>query len=375
LKRSRRYGAYHVQLYPSADSATANGELGADLSPPGRLPHRLDWIKPKWGSEQWWLVVRDLQRRPVAGFSVTVIPTRALPGHRLLRLGRLRFAPDPGPAEAAVHFLVDLARRDKRTLSVAVEPFFADEIEREHATVALERAGFRLAGAARMYTHTLRIDLTREPETIFSSFHSTARRHIRAVAKHPVEVRLVQDPALAARLEEVLDETFARTAAAASPESWPPLIRYCLAHPEQARLVSLFRTDRAGPEALVAFALGLNHGDHVQYAIAGSTRPPDLRMPFGYVLAWDLMCWARTVGAQWFDFGGIVPDLAESDERHGIQQFKCCFGGDVVEVRQHWWREFQPVRRAWVRAASWLAVRIRDFIRTRLLPRGKQSPR
>jgi hypothetical protein len=362
---SRRFGAYDVRLYLSADAAIAAGELDSKYPRLGMPPHRLDWLDATGDGKGWWIAVRDLQQHPVAGFAVTVLPTRALSGHRFLRLERLRFAPDPGPAEAAVQCLVNFARRDGRTLSVAIETFYADVAEKDRARAVLERAGFRPARLSRIYTHTLRIDLTREPEELLASFHATARRHIRAVGKRPVEIKLVQDLTLVARLGEILSETFDRTAGAAAREPWRALIEYSRAHPDRARLVCLVRTDREGPEALVAFALGLNHGDHVEYSVAGSTRPPDLRMPFGYALAWDLMGWAKTAGAQWFDFGGIAADSTTDDERQGIHDFKRTFGNNVIEVSETWSCELRPVRGAWVRAVSGLTGRLRGFVRPR----------
>lgn len=361
---ARRRGAYDVRIYRSADAANAGREADGQVFPSGVLPHRLDWFEAVADGNWWWLAVRDLQHRPVAGFSVSVIPTRALPGHRFLRLERLRFAPDPGPAEAAVQYLVDLASRDRRTLGLTVETFFADEAERNTASTVLARAGFRRDHGARLYTHTVRVDLIPGPEEISANFHGAARRNIRAVTKHPVEIRLVQDVTLAARLDELLTESFHRTTASAAREPWRALIEYSGAHPDLARLVSLVRTDRAGPDALVAFALGLNHGDHVEYSTAGSARPPDLRVPLGYSLAWDLMLWGRKAGARWFDFGGIASDPSQDGTRKGIHDFKRKFGNDVVEVRQSWSFEARPVRAAWVRAVSRLAGRTRQLGRS-----------
>jgi hypothetical protein len=361
---------YDVRIHRSADAANGGRKTDAHASAPGALPHRLDWFETLADRHKWWLEVRNLQDRLVAGFSVTVIPVRTLPGHRFLRLERLRFAPEPGAAEAAVIYLADFARQDWRTLGVTVEIFFADETERRLANAALAHAGFRPARDVRMYTHTLRIDLTPEPEKMLAGFHSTARRHIRAIAKRPVEIRLVEDALLAPRLSAILNETFDRTAGSATREPWGALIEYSRAHPDLARLVSLVRTDRAGSEALVSFALGLNRGDHVEYSTAGSTRPPDLKMPFGYALAWDLMEWARSVGARWFDFGGIAPDQATDGTRRGIHEFKRAFGGNVVEVRQTWSLEVRPVRAAWARRVSRVAADLRRLATTKTRPRS-----
>ena len=360
-----RFGAYEVRRYLRAREAIHGGDTTATPRLAGALPHRFDWFEAMTDGYGWWLEVSDLQHRPVAGFAVTITPTRALPGHRLLRLERMRFVPDPGPAEAAVRYLADVSRGDPRIIGLSAEIFFADEAEKNHAIAALLRAGLRAAGTARMYTHTARIDLRPELEAILAGFRAGARRNIRAVAKYPVETRLVHDATLAPRLRELELQAFGRTAGAATQLPWPELIEFCNAHPGLARLVSLVRTDCDGPEALVAFALGLNHGDHVEYSAAGSTRPPDLKMPLGYALAWDLMEWARSVGAQWFDFGGIAPDPATDGVRHRIHDFKRAFEGDVVEVSQSWSFEARPIRGAWVRGVSRLAEQLRRLGRSK----------
>jgi hypothetical protein len=85
--------------------------------------------------------------------------------------------------------------------------------------------------------------------------------------------------------------------------------------------------------------------------MAGSTRPPDLRLPFGYALAWELMQWGRESGATWFDFGGTVTGTRHI-ERSGIDAFKRMFGTDVVEVSHPWTLVPRPFRAAWVEAVS-----------------------
>lgn len=351
--------AYRMVRYVHADAGISEGLPAAGGPGAATPPHSLEWLKTTTTGQAWWLSVQSPEGRPVTGFSVDVVPTRALPGHRFLRLEHLRFPPDSGPAEAAVQYLVDLAERDGRTLSVSVDSFFADGAEAARAESVLEAAGFGVASQPRMYTHTVRIDLTGTPDEILAGFHSTARRHIRAVAKRPVEIRQVKDPALAGRLSAILHQSFRRTEGREKPEPWAALISFCDAHPDQARLVSLVRVDQQGGDAVVAFALGLNRGDHVEYATAGSTRPPDLKMPLGYALAWDLMLWARSVGAGWFDFGGIATEATSSDQRAGIYDFKRMFSSDVVRVRQEWSYVVRPVRHAWAGAVSRLAERAR----------------
>jgi hypothetical protein len=244
------------------------------------------------------------------------------------------------------------ARTEGHVVSVTIDVLFEDDKERDLATAALARLGFRQSGGARMYTHTVRIELAPGPAALFAGIHVTARRHIRAIAKRPVAIRVVDDPALAPRLDQLLNETFERTAGHPTAECWPELIAYGRRHPELIRLVSLVRTDREGPESLLAFALGINHGDHVEYATAGSTRPADLRIPLGYALAWDLVEWAHRMGVWWFNFGGITARLRPDDPRHGIHQFKLMFSDNIVEVRREWFYVAMPLRAAWLTATA-----------------------
>jgi lipid II:glycine glycyltransferase (peptidoglycan interpeptide bridge formation enzyme) len=82
----------------------------------------------------------------------------------------------------------------------------------------------------------------------------------------------------------------------------------------------------------------------VEYRAAGSTRQSDVHIPYGYLLAWQMMQWAKAEGAEWFDMGGVT--IAEQDrpELDGISRFKRYFSKDVVEVGAEWVLEPSPVR-------------------------------
>jgi lipid II:glycine glycyltransferase (peptidoglycan interpeptide bridge formation enzyme) len=169
-----------------------------------------------------------------------------------------------------------------------------------------------------------------------------------------VEVREIVGADYAERMNALLEETMQRTGGDFHPVNWHRIARLCLQNPGLARLSGLFRTDVTGPESLVAFALGLAHGDHVEYSHAASTRDPSLRIPLVYALAWDLICWGKTTGATWFDFGGISPagHAEGGDATGGISDFKRYFSRDVVQVGEDWSYEPHPMRAALARGAS-----------------------
>jgi lipid II:glycine glycyltransferase (peptidoglycan interpeptide bridge formation enzyme) len=89
------------------------------------------------------------------------------------------------------------------------------------------------------------------------------------------------------------------------------------------------------------------HGDHVQYSTAATVRSPDIRMPMAYCLAWDLMQWAHTQGARFFDFGGITEGTQGGpDPLGGISDFKRYFKGTVADVGEEWILEPHPAAAA-----------------------------
>src|SRR5262249_45901427 len=157
------------------------------------------------------------------------------------------------------------------------------------------------------YTHTLALDLTPSEEDIFRSFQASARRNIRAMAKHPVCILPIEEDACASRMDALLRETLARTGGTSHARDLHGLIELSRSAPSTSRLVGLFRTDQTGPNALLAFARACAHGDHAHYDLAASTRETDLKIPLAYALCWDLIVWARQGGASWFDFGGVTP--------------------------------------------------------------------
>jgi lipid II:glycine glycyltransferase (peptidoglycan interpeptide bridge formation enzyme) len=200
------------------------------------------------------------------------------------------------------------------------------------------------------------VDLGPDEDSIFASLHATARRHIRAVAKHPVEVRPIDSPEFASRLDELVKDTFVRTGGDAERQDWAALIRFSARHPELSRIVGLFRTDRGGPPSLLAFTHGLHHGDSAEYCTAASTRDPDVRVPQTYVLAWDLFRWAKQHGAKVFDFGGITPVSNDgSDPLQGISAFKRFFSKTEVTVGDEWIFEPSPLKASLARVVTSVA--------------------
>ncbi len=345
------HGEYTVELLRTLGPARERCEqdlLASGIGLP--LMHRSAWTAAGFSKTSWFLAVRDPSQRCVCGLALDVTKSRALPGSVVLCVERFGSATDATSREAALLALAEIGHRYKSVLRVHVELFSSDEAVRKSVAQIVTGLGFR-HDPTRLYTTTVGVDLTLNEQELFASFHKTARRHIRAVSKKALLVRPIEDIGYGPRCQELLGEAFSRTGTRAQMENWQAVITLSRTHPELSRLIGLFATDDGDPYGLLAFAWGRRHTDHVEYAVAGSTRRADLRIPFAYALAWDLMCWGKGIGATWFDFGGITP----TDKQHplgGISQFKRYFSENAIPVGEEWVFEPRPVNARVARTVS-----------------------
>jgi hypothetical protein len=317
-----------------------------------------------WGRyaqlDSWFLEIEDLHGRSCGGTAIQLLTTRSLPGYRIMRVERLGANVAPEAVEGAFEALARLARSTPRVLRLHVETFSTTDERLQSSREAAVRAGFEAAASPREYTRTLLIPLRDDLETLFNSLHSTARRHIRAAAKKGLAIRPIADLTHAAQMDSLLRETLDRTGGEYSAHDWGAIIRYSADYPQRSRVVGLFAPDDAAVEQLLAFAWGCGHGDHVHYSTAASTRSGAVKVPMGYPLAWDLIQWAHSLDAAFFDFGGITEGgHASADPVGGISDFKRYFGGQTVECGQEWIFTPNRVAASVARLSALIARRVR----------------
>ena len=299
------------------------------------------------GHDTWFLGIEDQAGFCMGGLALRVHPSRAVPGFRILRVERLGGSLRPEGYQAAMEALAWVARQQRRVLRLHVEVFAPDPSTRSGLGAEAGRVGMKPSPVPRCYGPTTLIDLSRDPAAILAGFNSTARQNIRAVGKHPVEVRAVTEPGLAVRLNDLLRDTMQRTGGTFRAREWEGILAYSRDHPDRSRVVGLFRTGQTGPQSLIAYAWGCFHGDHVQYSTAATVRSPDIRMPMAYCLAWDLMQWGHGCGARYFDFGGITEgSQGGTDPLGGISDFKRYFKGTPATVGEEWILEPHPAAAA-----------------------------
>jgi hypothetical protein len=303
------------------------------------------------------LLVHEQDAEPLAALGVQLFTSRVLPRHSLLRAERVGSTFDLDAHHAFAAALRSLGRNTPGVLRVTAEVVARDGVRLARAGEAWADAGFTRRPSPRTWQRTLVVDLDQSENDILASFSQKPRRDLRSLARFPVEIREIADPALAPRLRALLEITLGRTGGAPQPADWVARMAVARAWPHLARLVGLFRND-GSTKSLVAFAWGVSHGDHATYELGASDRPSDLRITLLTPLLWDLMRWARCVGASWFDLGGISPGTrASGDPLGAISDFKRLFSTTEVEVGADWEFDPRPVRsrlsRSVSRAAAW----------------------
>lgn len=366
-------GAYLV----SDDDAT-RGRVEHELIAAGaRLPvsHRTPWARITAPSGSRFIVIRDASHAARGGFAVSVRPSRALPGHVVLRAERLGPGLPPGTRETALNALARVAREEQRVLRAYAELFDREDASRAAFLVAATAAGFRIARAPRSYPRTVILDLLRSDDELLRSFSSRTRRNIAKLTdtKLPLELRPVTELCYVPRMTELLSAAYARTGGALCDPELAQAILLSREAPELSRVVGLFRTDCEGPASLLGFAWGKMQGDCAAYDTGASTRFEGRSVGIAHPLMWDLIRWARARGASWFDLGGVTDGSHGSDDRlGGISDFKRGFGGNVVLVGVD--VELEPsAARAFVadtvRAGVRVATRLTETLRARAVGR------
>ena len=322
------------------------------------LPSREAWWKSHGGDARL-VSVHDATGRVRGALALELAPTRALPGHLLMRALHGGAVLVGTVGDVLLRGVAALAQEESRVLRVNIELVLRTAAEHERVAVGMRAAGFTPLSSIRHYRDTLIIDLAGTEDQLLASFSTTTRRDLRGWAERPVEMRPLEDARYGERLNQLAQETFGRTGGDFAPRPWAERIALCRELPHASRLVGLFRAGRDDPDALLAYAWGCAHGDHAHYDDAGSTRVDDIKVSMMYPLMWDLIRWAKQQGCSWFDMGGAVPAEAKDDPRRGISDFKRRFSKEMVAVGAEWELEQHPARAALARTLRKVASRFR----------------
>ncbi len=308
------------------------------------ISDRSVWAAGHNGIEPWFLLVREASGRVCGGVAVEQVASRALPGHRILRLRRSGGNLTCETFRVVLESLKVLLRRNPRILRVFVQTFSLGR--RDETVQMLAGHGFRELKTPSVYRHTLVMDLKPSEEEIFATFSDSCRNKVRKTIRKSMQSVVINDAIYEDRIRELQREALRRTVGHVPTEDWKAILKMSRERPDLSSIFGLFEGEDRSPETMVAFGWVCSHGNHAEYRAAGSTRRAGVKIPYGYLLAWDMIRWAKASGAEWFDFGGVT--LGGGDDRlKGISDFKRSFSREVVEVGAEWVCDPYPFK-AWI---------------------------
>jgi len=294
-----------------------------------------------WADERVGLTRAD---RLVAGAQVLY---RRLPAG----LGRLAYVPrgplvDWAAEEEATALLaaLDQAARSRGAIALTVEPDLPDEPV--HRT-RLQASGFRPSPLASIQPRrTILVDISPDEESILAGMKSKTRYNVRLAARKGVTVREADEADLPA-FQALMAATATRDRFGVHAPAYYEAAYRLFVPRNWARLL-LAEVEGAPVAAVVVFAIP----PHAWYFYGASGDAHREKMPT-YLLQWEAMRWARSMGCTTYDLWG-VPDEdeqrleAEFTHRHdglwGVYRFKRGFGGHLLRTVGAWDRVYAPSR-------------------------------
>jgi peptidoglycan pentaglycine glycine transferase (the first glycine) len=317
----------------------------------GRLKSQFGWSDERVGLT--W------QNNLVAGAQVLY---RRLPGG----LGHLAYVPK-GPladwtAKEQVATLMgelDRAVQARGAIALTIEP---DLTDRSRWCDGLRALGFAPSMFAAIQPRsTLIVDISPTEERILGAMKSKTRYNVRLAARKGVEVREAEETDLPA-FHTLMAATAARDSFGVHTPAYYEAA-YRLFVPQGWARLLLAETAGSPVAALMVFALpprswyfyGASGDDHRE------------KMPT-YLLQWEAMRWAKSVGCTTYDLWGIPDEDTETLEAEfthrrgglwGVYRFKRGFGGVLVRSVGAWDRVYAKLR---YRLYRWM-LELRDRVR------------
>jgi peptidoglycan pentaglycine glycine transferase (the first glycine) len=305
-------------------------------SPWGALKSQFGWSEERIG-----LAHKD---EPIAGAQVLY---RRLPAG----LGRLAYVPK-GPLvdwedEAQVTAMMvalDRAARAQGAIALTIEPDLPDEGAHEERLRAL---GFSPSPLGSVQPRrTIVVDIAPDEDTILAAMKQKTRYNVRLAERKGVTVREATEFDLPA-FHALMAATGERDAFGVHTPAYYEAAYHLFAPRGWARLL-LAEAEEEAVAAVMVFALP----PRSWYFYGASSDAHREKMPT-YLLQWEAIRWAKSLGCTTYDLYG-VPDQDEesleaqfsqrSDGLWGVYRFKRGFGGRLVRSVGAWDREYAPLR-------------------------------
>ena len=272
---------------------------------------------------------------------------RRLPGG----WGRLAYVPkgplvDWANAEqlTALLLLLDRAARSQGAIALTVEPDLPDEPSHRGQLRAL---GFRPSSFGSVQPRrTLIVDISPDEEAILAAMKPKTRYNVRLAARRGVTVREATEADLPAFHALTATTAERDRFGVHSPAYYEAAYRLFV--PQGRARLLLAEVEGEPVAAVMVFALP----PRSWYFYGASGNEHRAKMPT-YLLQWEAMRWAKSLGCASYDLWGVPDEDAEkleaefAERRDGlwsVYRFKRGFGGRLVRSVGAWDRVYAPLR-------------------------------
>jgi lipid II:glycine glycyltransferase (peptidoglycan interpeptide bridge formation enzyme) len=220
-------------------------------------------------------------------------------------------------------YLRNLARKDQANF-IRISPFWLNTQENN---TTFQELKFRPAPTHMLAEISVVLDLTPDLEQILKSMRQNHRNLIRRAERDGIEIRTSQSEQSLKTLHKLLQQTAQRHNF--TPFSYNYIKNEFQAFPEAERLIfEAYKDNELLGSAIIFF-----YGDTAVYRHSGSTdHPLYKKLPFNYLLQWEVIKTAKFRGLNYYNFWGIAPENKPNHPFQGITTFKKGFGGETIEL-------------------------------------------
>jgi len=270
---------------------------------------------------------------------------------------RLGYAPkgpilDWNDLDQVAHILSSLEAyvKKQRLLFLKIDPDVRlDSSEGEAVVALLRQRGWRASFEQIQFRNTMLLDIRPDLDTLMGQMKSKWRYNVRLAVRKGVSVRRAEGrdlPALYAMYAETAQrDAFIIRDEAYYLDAWKTFMDAGLAVPLIAEVAG----------SPVAMLILFHFGKRAWYIYGASRNVHRQRMP-NYLLQWEAIRCAQSLGCTQYDLWGAPDELDEEDPMWGVYRFKVGFGS-----------EFVPHIGAYDYAPNALLYRIYAFLRPRLV--------
>ncbi len=266
-------------------------------------------------------------------------------------------------AQYLPHFLEQLREEMRRqgVFALKIDPAWTSK----QRAKTLEEIGFERVVSDHPFGGTqprltFRLDISADEEELLATMPKKTRYSIRYPEKNGVDFRLGTKEDIPLLMEALRDTSRRKKFLERGPEYYERLLD---SMGDQASLMLALHEGQ-----VVAAGVTVVTGK-IGWAVYGGMVREFANLRGYYGLNWRRMLWAKSRGAEVFDFFGVPVDYSEESPLHGLYQFKKSFGGELIEfvgeyelpIRRFpfWlWRNFSPwALKLWRRFSAFLRGR------------------